>query len=499
MVTSKDKAKVSMAQGSDKRMGITANTPFGFCEDRLTAYGGLLALLKVLDLIGFKEAFESRYVPPERRCELGDRGMLTGFLLLLFIGFQRLGHFEYIRQDPMVCGALKVAKLPAASTFWRYLRSLCIVQSKSLLRLSGELRGRVWAELGWAPEMVSVDIDTTVVTVYGEVEGGRVGHNSKHRGKKGLRPVLLFIAETREYLCGTLRKGATLEGREAAWQIGLIRSLLPKCVKTVLIRADGEMMCKDSVEACEKQGFSYVLGNKRCTPIFDDQGWYRHGEHEYNECQYQPMGWDTPHRFVVMRICKEQADKRQLTLEECGGFMHRVFVTNLSDKPHKVVACYDKRAAAENLIGEAQREGVLAIPSNKFHANHAFFQIVMLAYNIWRWTKLLAGACENPAFNPGKARAEDAKLGLPDHTNRLARLKLLFVAAKVQFHANQNQVRYSMHDERAAGLISFLRFLDKRRKQLQGLADSAKSSVQKTLCTNGHYRLTGGAVRLQIA
>lgn len=90
-------------------------------------------------------------------------------------------------------------------------------------------------------------------------------------------------------------------------------------------------------------------------------------------------------------------------------------------------------------------------------------------------------------------------MGLPDHTNRLARLKLLFVAAKVQFHANQNQVRYSMHDERAAGLISFLRFLDKRRKQLQGLADSAKSSVQKTLCTNGHYRLTGGAVRLQIA
>ena len=84
MVTSKDKAKVSMVQGSSKRMNITANTPFGVCEDRLTAYGGLLALLKVLDLIGFKEAFENHYVPPERRCELGDRGMLTGFLLLLF-------------------------------------------------------------------------------------------------------------------------------------------------------------------------------------------------------------------------------------------------------------------------------------------------------------------------------------------------------------------------------------------------------------------------------
>lgn len=494
-----DKPKARVRQGSEKRVVITANTPYGLCEDRLTAYGGLHALLKVLDLIGFKPMFERLYVPPERRCELGDHGMLTGFLMLLFIGFQRLGHFEFIRHDPMVCGALKVAKLPVASTFWRYLRSLCIVQSKSLLRLSAALRGRVWAELGWAPEMVSVDIDTTTATVYGDVEGGKVGYNTKHRGKKGLRPVLLFIAETREYLCGTLRKGSTLEGREAAWQIKLIRSMLPECVKKVLVRGDGEFMCQESVKACENQGFSYIFGNKRCTPVFAKRGWYRHGEHEYNECLYQPTGWDKPRRFVVMRITKEQADKRQLSLPQCEGYTYRVFVTNLSDQPHQVVACYDKRAGVENLIGEAQREGVLAIPSNKFHANHAFFQIVLLAYNLWRWTKLLAGACDNPGFNPGRARPEDSSPGLPDHTNRLARLKLLFVAAKIQFHAGQSLVRFSLHDDRASGLMRFLRFLDKRRNRLARAADSMKSAVQEILCTNGRYRLVRGEIRLQPA
>jgi hypothetical protein len=227
MVTGKVKAKIEAAQGFGKRPAITANTPYEVCDERLSSYGGLLPLLKMLDLIGFKEAFKERYRGPKRQCELGDEGMLTGFLVLLFVGFQRLGHFEYIRRDPMVCGALKVEKLPAASTFWRYLKSLCIVQSKSLLRLSGTLRQRVWSQLGWAPEMVSVDIDTTTATVYGNVEGGKVGYNTKHRGKKGLRPILLFIAETREYLCGTQRKGSTLEGREAAWQIGLIVSASP--------------------------------------------------------------------------------------------------------------------------------------------------------------------------------------------------------------------------------------------------------------------------------
>lgn len=496
MVTRHAKTKKAAAQGSSRRMAITANTPYEGCEERLSAYGGLLPLLKMLDLIGFKDAFSRRYVAPQRRCELGDQGMLTGFLLLLFIGFQRLGHFEYIRQDPMVCGALNVEKLPAASTFWRYLKSLCIVQSKSLLRLSATLRERVWAELGWAPEMVSVDIDTTTATVYGHVEGGKKGYNTKHRGKKGLRPILLFIAETREYLCGSQRRGSTLEGKEAAWQIKLIRSQLPACVKNVLVRADGEMMCQESVKACENEGFSYILGNKRCTPVFPKRGWYRHGEDEYNECLYQPIEWEKPRRFVVMRIQKEEASKRQLTLKECEGYMHRIFVTNLSEAPHKVAACYDKRAAAENLIGEAQREGVLAIPSNKFHANHAFFQIVMLAYNLWRWTKLLAGRCENPTFNPGRARAEEVGLGMQDHTNRLARLKLLFVAAKVQSHAGQNLVRYSMHDDRAEGLMRFLRFLDHRRKRL---GHATVSAVQKILCTNGHYKVGVGGIRLQLA
>ncbi|MGB5218873.1 MAG: hypothetical protein WBN66_11315, partial [Smithella sp.] len=45
---------------------------------------------------------------------------------------------------------------------------------------------------------------------------------------------------------------------------------------------------------------------------------------------------------------------------------------------------YDKRADAENLIGEAKQEGLAAIPSGKFKNNYAFFQIVMLAYNPWR-------------------------------------------------------------------------------------------------------------------
>jgi hypothetical protein len=449
------------ATGARGAVRITAETPYGECSERLTAFGGLLALVKFLDLIGFEPAFAVHYVHPKRAPKLGGYRMVLGILLLLFIGFQRLGHFAYVRADPMVCGVLRVAALPAVSTFWRYLRSLSIVQSAALLRLGAALRARVWALCAYRPTRVTVNLDTTGSTVYGAIEGARKGHNPKHRGQKGLRPVLCFLAETREYLCGTQRRGETMATREVARQIRQFRKLLPAHVRDVRVHGDGEFIGWESVNACRDEGFEFTFGNKRCAPPFPEAGWYRYEDHEYTECLYQPAGWEEPCRFVAMRIRKDQVGDRQLKLVET--YAYRVFVTNAPGRPHAVIAEYDQRADAENLIGEAQREGVLAIPSKRFQTHHAFFQVVMLAYNLWRWMKLLAGHAEQQA-RQGQPVPEAMRIRMPDHTLRIARLKMLYVAAKICFHGNRDAVLYSIHEQRAAGLTEFLGYLGRRRK-----------------------------------
>src|SRR3990172_8544319 len=247
MVKRQSKAKRRGKQGASSpresdvaRAGrITAETPYGECSERLTAFGGLLTLVKFLDLIGFEQAFAAHYVHPKRDPKLGGYRRVLGILMRLFIGFQRLGHFAYVRYDAMVCGLLRVAALPAVSTFWRYLRSLSIVQSAALLRLGAVLRATVWVLCEYRPARVTVNIDTTVSTVYGAIEGARKGHNPKHRGKKGLRPVLCFVAETREYLCGTQRRGGTMNNREGARQIRQFRRLLPEGGQRVRGPGDG--------------------------------------------------------------------------------------------------------------------------------------------------------------------------------------------------------------------------------------------------------------------
>jgi hypothetical protein len=449
---------------------INASTAYDTCREQLSPYGGLLALIKFLDLIQFKQLVDAHYRSPRRRPLLGDYGMLAGVLMLLFIGFNRLWHFTYVRLDSLLCGFFHLNRLPAASTYWRYVDSLGINQANSLVNLMSGLRQRIWQLCGLRFHRLHINLDTTVETLYGHQQGGRKGHNPSHRGKKGYRPVLAFIEQTRECLLGRLRKGETLSGAEAAAFIHKLKRQLPLGIHRVLLRGDGEFLSWDSVAATTQEGFEFIFGNKVCQPVFDPQCWYRPHKRvaaEYNSCLYQPVGWSRPCRFVAMRIPKELSAKNaQQPLFDEERFTYRVFCTNLKPPAHKAIGIYDRRADVENLIGEVKREGLDAIPSAKFNTNSAFFQLVLLAYNIWRYFKLLAQQSVDPKPKTVAQDADGSPMhGLSTHTNRISRLRLLLIAAKLVFSSNRNKVRYSIHDTRTPTMIGFLKFLDRLRSK----------------------------------
>jgi hypothetical protein len=468
--TRKKRNRKGFLEASRSPRKITASTGYGSCTELLTPFGGILALIKFLDLIRFQEIFDHVYKGPKREPKQGHYRMVVGILMLLFVGFNRLWHFVYVRLDAMLCGFFHASRLPAASTFWRYMDSLGINQANSLLNVMAVMRERLWQQCGFSYRRIHVSLDTTVETIYGDQQGARKGHNIQHRGKKGYRPVLGFIDETREYLLGKLRKGETLSGEDTAAFIARISDYVPGCVKKVLVRADGEFFSRQSVEAALGEGFDFIIANKSAKPPFDSASWYRPWKRkafQYNSCVYQPFGWSKPCRFVAMRIPKEVSvnskEPLQYELFEDDQYTYRIFCTSLRAKPHKVIAEYDKRADVENLIAEAKREGVDAIPSSKFKNNYAYFQIFMLAYNIWRYFKLMAQHSlqeqkPSDADSPGRLLQ-----GIKDNTIRIARLKLLFIAAKVVAHGNREKVKYSIYDARVPAIKRFLKFLDTAR------------------------------------
>lgn len=172
---------------------------------------------------------------------------------------------------------------------------------------------------------------------------------------------------------------------------------------------------------------------------------------------------------------------------EDDKYTYRIFCTNLAGKAHRNNAEYDKRTDAENLVGEAKREGMHMIPSAKFKNNYAFFQTVMLAYNIWRYMKMRARC----SLSADAVQKGSTIKGIVTNTVCIARLKLLFIAAKGVKDSNRDKVKYSIHDSRTPEMLSFLHHLDKRCVQLKpglnrvtGPSDLRYRPEKEFSCTN---------------
>ena len=73
-----------------------------------------------------------------------------------------------------------------------------------MLVIMRTMRERVWDTANVKLEVITIDTDTTVHTLYGQQMGGRKGYNPKNKGKKSYQPMLTFIAETRRIRMGRI-------------------------------------------------------------------------------------------------------------------------------------------------------------------------------------------------------------------------------------------------------------------------------------------------------
>ena len=140
----------------------------------------------------------------------------------------------------------------------------------------------------------------------------------------------------------------------------------------------------------------------------------------------------------------------QYQLFETSAYTYRVFVTDMSDPRAFVAWFYRQRAGAENLIKEANNDaGLAAHPSGRFDANRNHFQLAMLAYNLNCWLLLFH-------------REEQSDVTQLQHTTlATARLRFLFLAAKIWRHAGRTGVSYSDHYEEQG---VFQRLMDRLRR-----------------------------------
>src|SRR6266478_1588294 len=441
-----DKPRVNQGRSPDipNPNGIGASTHYNFKGKNLTPYGGLFPVATMLEKLGLQKLVDETLTIKRIPRAMTIYQFVLGMVLAIYVGFARLNHIRFVAQDPMLTGILKVSELPGQSTFWRFLASLNLNLAGQLLQLQRILRERVWAAAHVSLKSITLDTDTTVHTLYGRQMGGRKSYNPKNKGKKSYQPILTFMAETHEYVWGELRNGDRPDGKQIARHLQSVCAALPKGIETIFARADSGFYCWEAVQAYEKAKAHFIIVARKTSRLLErlqTADWKpspKTDADEQCEFRYQPEGWGQAYRFVALRYKnkeeKHPQEREQYQLFDTPQYTYRVFVTDMERAIDLLVWFYNQRAGAENLIKEANNDaGLAAHPSGRWDVNGNHFQLAMLAYNLNCWLML---------FN----REASADAGTLRHTTlATARLRFLFVAAKIWRHAGRTGVSYSDH------------------------------------------------------
>jgi Transposase DDE domain group 1 len=426
--------------GKEGRRGkankIGAATRYDFEGGVLTPYGGLLPLAALLEKLEFLPLLREKLTVKRQPASLSNGQFVLGTVLLLYLGFARLHHVRYVRDDEMVQEVLgSEGPLPVQSTFWRFLASLHLHNEEQLMGINREMVGRAWEAGRVRLERVHVDTDSTVNPVYGEQMGGRKAYNPGKKGKKSVQPLLSFIAETGECLRGKLHNGYTPTGAQMAEHITAALRSVPASVREVVARADAGFYCKEVVAAIEGLGdrYSYILSADKTTALvrkLEEADWKTwSGTAGVCEFWYEPMGWGRARRFVAVRYRLEQEPSEQYQLFATERWKYRVFVTNRKEDKRAICQEYDGRATAENYIKEGCNDAGFAVLSGRcFEANQNYLQMAILAYNSNRWLQLMA-------LSPQQTYQRTQL--------RTSRLRWVFIAAKLVLHEGQRWIRLS--------------------------------------------------------
>jgi hypothetical protein len=193
-----------MARGPRKlaiRFGATA----------LTHYGGVYLLHRFLSRIGFKTSLarQIRLIQRNNRYSLGK--MLLAVLYPMILGLERLETTHLLRQNGVFQYLTGLPRYPDATTLRRFLLR---VAPAGLPQLRA-LHDRVLHQMtGWprGPTRLIVDVDSTVLVLYGNQEHAKIGYTPIKRGRPSYPP------------CSASRAGAKTS---AMGNCGLAMSIRP--------------------------------------------------------------------------------------------------------------------------------------------------------------------------------------------------------------------------------------------------------------------------------
>ena len=375
---------------------------FSFQDTALTHFGGLVLIQRFCQALALRRQLQ-RHVPVrQRRGDFHPADLMLALLFVQIAGLRRISKTQILQYNGAFLSLLGLGRFPEPSSLRRFLHRIEPRTIRQFVRLHDRLRAQLFT-LPAARTTLVWDLDSVVITVYGQQQGARVGYNPKKKGRRSYHPLLCFESHHQEFWHGSFRPG------NASANTGVL-PFMERCLAKVpstlarsriRLRADSGFYAGHLLGMLENKGCGYAVVTKQYATIrrraqaarFQK---LRHGW-ETAEFSFQAHGWPKARRFVVIRrpIPQDPEEEAQLTLFRDRRYAYEVLVTNLKLSPWRVWRFYAPRAIVEKTIRELLYDLPLGqIPTSRWLSNVAYFHAMMLAYNLVHWFKRLCLARE---------------------------------------------------------------------------------------------------------
>ena len=311
--------------------------------------------------------------------------MILALMYPIVLGLDRLETASFLRSNGTFQYLTGLPSFPDPQTLRRFLHHAPDSFWQQLHRVNDRLL-QTFIHLPAQRSRLIFDLDSTVLTVFGNQEDAAVGYNPRYRGKKSYDPLLCMEANSSYLWDAELRPGNAGTWDGSVEVLNTTFANVPPQIRELRVRADAGFGFDPVFASLEGQRVQYAVtarltsALKRLLPGVSYEPVNRHWE--MAEFEHRFHGWPHARRFVVARRFI-QKDEAETTLFAMGRFIYRAWVTNMSLTPAGIWHYYDGRAAMEPRIRELREDFSLRkIPTASFAANALYLEIIRLAYNL---------------------------------------------------------------------------------------------------------------------
>lgn len=340
----------------------------------VSSHGLAVFFIEFLHTSGLWAAFRDRCPLVRTSPNAPDVATVCGSLLLsVLCGGNRYRHIDHIRGDGVTPELLGMERILSADALRRAVQAI-----------AADARGQAWVSDLLLESLLPVvrqgpwilDLDSTVVTVYGKQGGSAVGYNPTKRGRPSYSYHTFIIGGLRlpldvEALPGNASHG--VYGAPALWR--LVDERLSADAQPWCVRGDISYGNEEIIAGCEVRRRDYLFKVRKSTGIkaliseveTPAEAWIDAGQGwQGSERRARLMGWSAERRLIVLRRVRDAAPVTRVpaiqqaifVADLCpdDGFEYAVLVTSLIHPIPTIAQFYRDRADSENTFADLKND-----------------------------------------------------------------------------------------------------------------------------------------------